>query len=257
MKLQAIRSLAQKVNEKVEGKLRKSHVDRNPDAGFHEDGEDHKSPASSSFETLNGTKRGICVPWNFEADDWALYQDAIDSGKLSWVYIWEMWKPKGLPDKINFIPMCRTADGVNDIEYHLQTHKSDKQVHRFLGFNEPDIDNQANISAKDASKLWKNKLLPLLPDFKQAKGGNFQIVSPAVSNGPNGLPFLEEFFDQLAGVEEARVDCIGIHYYGSNVEHFKMYVKNVFDKFQKPIRVTEFACTNWDTSNPVSEEDIL
>jgi hypothetical protein len=199
----------------------------------------------------SSSKRGICVPWNFEPGDFTLYQKAIDDGTISWLSNWEMWKPKGLPSNIIYIPQCRTANEAPQINDYLKVYESDSQVSGFLGFNEPDIDSQANLSAEKAVELWRQHVLPLKQTYPDLKVG-----SPAVSNGPGGIPWLTRFFDCLGGVQHSGVDHVAIHYYSPDVEHFKRYLTEAHRTFGLPVWVTEFACTQWDTSNPYSEAEV-
>jgi hypothetical protein len=84
-------------------------------------------PSSSS-----SAKRGISVPWNFKPTHFALYAPAIESGKLSWLFNWELWKPKGLPPKIIYTPQCRTAREADQIKPQLTRYLNDDQAQHFM-----------------------------------------------------------------------------------------------------------------------------
>jgi len=198
------------------------------------------------------SKRGICVPWNFEPADFELYKPAIESGRISWVGNWEMWKPKGIPENVTYVPQCRTANEANQIRAYLDGYKDDNQAQDWMGFNEPDIESQANLSVEDAVKLWKEHVLPT----KAAHPG-VRIGSPGISNAPEGINWLKRFFIELGGTGQSGVDHVVIHYYSPDVEHFKVYVQQVHNQFKLPVWVTEFGCTRWDPGNPPSEEEVL
>jgi Glycosyl hydrolase catalytic core len=198
------------------------------------------------------TKRGICVPWNFSPEDFRLYADAMEKGKIGWCGNWEMWKPNGLPSGLAYVPQCRTSKEAGQIHDYLNGYASDAQVSHFLGFNEPDIDSQADMSVEQAVELWKAHVLTM-----KAKHHNIRVGSPGISNGPGGIPWLQKFFQQLGGIERSGVDFIAIHYYGPDVTHFKDYVTQVANTFKKPIWLTEFACTNWNPAAPISNEDVI
>jgi hypothetical protein len=149
------------------------------------------------------SKRGFCIPWNFPADQFAIYSDAINSGAISWIYNWEMWKPQGIPSNVLFIPQCRTGQNVEDIAKYIPSWQDDEKTQDFLGFNEPDIKFQAHMSASQGVELWKQYILPIKQAYPSAKVG-----SPAVSNGPNGIQWLKDFFDAIGGTENAGVDHI-------------------------------------------------
>ena len=204
-------------------------------------------------------KRGICVPWDFAEEDWPLYQGAIDAGKISWVSNWEMWKPKGLPNNVTYVPTCRTGNEANQIGDYFKGYATDHQVADFLGFNEPDIPSQANMTVDQAVQLWKQHVLPMKAAMRgsDCKKGKVRIGSPGVSNAPQGIPFLRDFFRKLGGVDAAGVNHVSIHYYSPDVEHFKRYVTEAYEAFKRPVWVTEFACTNWNPGAPVPEEAVL
>jgi hypothetical protein len=197
------------------------------------------------------SKRGICVPWNFSSNDFKLYEPAIDGGRLSWLGNWEMWKPKGIPQKLIYIPQCRTGTEATQIVDYMHGYRRDDQVHGFLGFNEPDIATQANLTVDRAANLWKKHVLPLKAEFPDLK-----IGSPSVSNGPEGLPWLHSFIESLGGIEKSGIDHICLHHYSPTVQEFKKYVATAHDAFKLPVWVTEFACTRWDPFNQCTEQEV-
>ncbi|KAE9977826.1 hypothetical protein BLS_001105 [Venturia inaequalis] len=207
---------------------------------------DDPSPSSADI------KRGISVPRNFNPKHFAIYKGAIQSGKIGWLFNWEMWKPKGLPSSIMFVPQCRTAKEVDQIIPRIARSMYDDQTEHFLGFNEPCINTQANISVSEAVLLWKEHVLPLHSLFPSV-----HIGSPSIANGPHGLPWLISFISDLGGIQASGIDHISIHVYHSSFQAFKAYIEEIYDAFGLPIWVTEFACTNWDLECPVGESEVL
>jgi hypothetical protein len=198
-------------------------------------------------------KRGIAIPWDFRPAHFALYQPALSAGTLSWATNWELWKPAGLPPAARFVPQCRTGDKAAELADYLAAHAGDEQVHDILlGFNEPDIPGQANLAVDAAVALWREHVLPLRARFPALRVG-----SPAVSNAPQGLRWLDAFFAALGGVAAAGVDFVAVHYYSPDAAHFGRYVADVHRRFGAPVWVTEFACTDWDPAAPPSEGQVL
>ena len=191
------------------------------------------------------------VPWNFSPDEFQLYQDAIDEGKISWCGNWEMWKPQGLPQTLQYIPQVRTAKEADQIGGYLSGYHADGSLHGFVGFNEPDISSQADMSVETAVDFWSKHVLPAKKNIP-----SFTLGSPAISNGPNGIPWLKDFIHRLGGIEKASIDVIVIHYYSPNVEHFKQYVQEVYNTFGKPLWINEFACTTFNPSAAPSEDEV-
>jgi hypothetical protein len=89
-----------------------------------------------------------------------------------------------------------------------------------LGFNEPNIGSQSNLSAQTAADMWGE-----LESFADSRSGPpLKLVSPAVnfcsgtchSDGP--IDYLNDFFNACDG---CRVDYIAFHVYvncGANEE---------------------------------------
>ncbi|MGH3248640.1 MAG: glycosyl hydrolase, partial [Trebonia sp.] len=109
-----------------------------------------------------------------------------------------------------------------------------------LGFNEPDLGSQSNMSVSQALSLWP-KLM--------ATG--MTLGSPAVASGaatPGG--WLDQF---MTGAEARgyRVDFITVHWYGGDfaagpaVQELQSYLQAIRTRYHLPIWVTEFALTSY------------
>lgn len=106
-----------------------------------------------------------------------------------------------------------------------------------MGFNEPDIAAQANLSPSAAVAAWRKYLQPYADRVK--------LGSPAVCNGAEplmGLNWLSAFLDACQG---CTIDFVTIHWYGlandDGVEHFKDHVTKAKDTAQgREVWITEF-----------------
>ncbi|XVV10638.1 sigma-70 family RNA polymerase sigma factor [Actinoplanes sp. CA-131856] len=201
------------------------------------------SPTPSKTPTLKPTsaapivipakeskKKGVGV-WKFTGSKAAL----ADVG-AGWYY---NWGPNNNdvpgPSGVEFVPMVWGKANVTDAT--LSEVKKEGDV--LLGFNEPDMGGQANMTVEDALAAW-----PKL----QATG--MRLGSPSVAYGgdtPGG--WLDRF---MSGAEAKgyRVDFITLHWYGSDfsaaaVNQFLGYVDAVHKRYNKPIWVTEFGLMNF------------
>ncbi|XVU23425.1 sigma-70 family RNA polymerase sigma factor [Actinoplanes sp. CA-054009] len=201
------------------------------------------SPTPSKTPTLKPTsaapivipakeskKKGVGV-WKFTGSKAAL----ADVG-AGWYY---NWGPNNNdvpgPSGVEFVPMVWGKANVTDAT--LSEVKKEGDV--LLGFNEPDMGGQANMSVEDALAAW-----PKL----QATG--MRLGSPSVAYGgdtPGG--WLDRF---MSGAKNKgyRVDFITLHWYGSDfsaaaVNQFLGYVDAVHKRYNKPIWVTEFGLMNF------------
>jgi hypothetical protein len=105
-----------------------------------------------------------------------------------------------------------------------------------LGFNEPDLGAQANMSPERAAASWRK--------FIQPFAGKAKLVSPAITNG--GAPLGQDWMDRfLKACNDCTIDAIAIHIYdsASNVGYFKNYIADVGKKYNKPTWVTEFGAS--------------
>jgi hypothetical protein len=118
-----------------------------------------------------------------------------------------------------------------------------------LGFNEPDLSSQSNMSVNQALDLW-----PQLEATGQTLG------SPAVASGaatPGG--WLDQF---MSGAKTGgyRVDFIALHWYGGEiatadaVSQLKSYLQAVWDRYHKPIWLTEYALINFSNGTHYPSE---
>jgi autotransporter-associated beta strand protein len=102
-----------------------------------------------------------------------------------------------------------------------------------LGYNEPDSCSQANISVADALAIW--------PSLMQS---GLRVGAPAVSDSGlagEGLDWLYNFMNQATN-RGYRVDYIPIHWYkcGQSAASFSNYLYTVYQKYGRPIWVTEW-----------------
>jgi hypothetical protein len=105
-----------------------------------------------------------------------------------------------------------------------------------LGFNEPDLSSQSNMTVDSALSLWP-----------QLESTGSTLGSPAVaSGGATAGGWLDRFMSGAAA-KGYRVDFITLHWYGSDfttmnaVNQLQTYIQAVYDRYHKPIWLTEFA----------------
>jgi hypothetical protein len=194
----------------------------------------------------NPYKVGIGT-WDFDAKATALHD--LDKFDFSWYTNWRpepLWSPtgEGLGDP-RFVPMVW---GKADLTATNIKSLKDTKSGYLLGFNEPDNPEQANLSVKEAIKLWP----------KLMKTG-LELGSPACMTdqtmGKNS--WLGKFMDQIEkkGYE---VDFVAVHYYTENpsIAEFKKFLTDVYNEYGKPIWVTEWALVDWDNTDRFKVKEI-
>ncbi|MFE6769880.1 glycoside hydrolase family protein [Streptomyces fimicarius] len=166
---------------------------------------------------------------------------ALRDVNVSWFYNWASGT-EGLtvPEGVEFVPMIWGAASVTDEEL---ARAAASGTH-LLGFNEPDLPEQANLSVEQVLDLW-----PRL----EATG--LRLGAPAVAYGgdtPGG--WLDRF---MTGAEQRglRVDFIPLHWYGADFgpdapAHLRSYLDAVAERYGKPVWLTEYALIDFTGPEP-------
>lgn len=190
---------------------------------------------------LGTSKRGLAF------NDASLLNTFIGKFKYGWSYNWGATGPSHGPE---FVPMLwgpKMFDKWSDsVEKSLSSGATN-----LLGFNEPDLPEQANMSPQEAAKAWKTHMNPYSDRAK--------LGSPAVTNGDGdmGLNWLRSFFDACAG--DCTVDFLAVHWYSSasEVEGFKSHVRDAVKLAREQgisdVWVTEFQGQGGDEEKFVEE----
>ncbi|MFJ5881491.1 sigma-70 family RNA polymerase sigma factor [Kitasatospora cineracea] len=187
-------------------------------------------------------RKGVGV-WSF-----AGASQALAASGAGWYYTWGTQHPGiSTPASASFVPMIWGASSVTDAAL-AQARANGPYL---LGFNEPDMAAQSNLTVDRALELW-----PQLMRAGQTLG------SPAVAYGadtPGG--WLDRF---MAGADAKgyRVDFITLHWYGGDfrtpqaVQQLTSYLEAVHRRYRKPIWLTEYALIDFSggTRFPSAEQ---
>jgi hypothetical protein len=171
-------------------------------------------------------KRGL----SYNNANWANYFKGYP--QVTWGYNWG-WPSNGLDASFEFVPMLWGLPTADDPSWTAAATAA-KNV---LGYNEPDLNSQANIIPSDGAAGYRRFFQPL--------AGKVQLGGPAVTNAGNGvLPYMG-----LGWLDSFLADCIGcqidfmpIHWYdNATAASFQAYVTEAHSRSGgKPIWVTEF-----------------
>ncbi|MDI3320938.1 glycosyl hydrolase [Pinibacter soli] len=181
--------------------------------------------------TFTTKKRGAAFSTGTSTGFWA---DNIKNLNANWYYTWgtttglDPDAPKG----IEFVPMFWSHTNVTqaNIDVVNQMYR-DGKIFFVLGFNEPDLTAESNMSVSQALDDWETLCNKLDPGIK--------LVSPAVS-WP-GAAWFDQF---MQGVQQRnlRVDYIALHIYmGQSPSTYATQVSNIYNKYSKRVWITEFA----------------
>jgi hypothetical protein len=173
---------------------------------------------------------------------------AAFSAGVGWWYNWAA--TTSAPDNgVSFVPMAWDEASVN------AAFPAGSPF--ILGFNEPNFKAQANLTAEQAAAQWKT-----LQNNARAVG--VPLVSPAVNfcgpaancNGTDPYAYLKAFF---AACNDCRVDYVAVHWYNCDVASLRDYLEpggslEGFEQFNRPIWLTEFACSIGGDSSVAGQE---
>lgn len=195
-------------------------------------------------------KRG--VSFNFtNIQDLPLLSPAI-----SWSYNWAndqnstaaLWFDT---NDMDFCPMCWNGSySAAKIRQYVQEHPNTKYL---LGFNEPNLTDQCNMTPAQAAGPWQEVVA-------LAKELNLKLLSPAMNYGTlagyhDPIKWLDEFFAQ-PNVSLDDIHAIAIHCYMTSPSAVKEYIKK-FEKYGKPIWMTEFCAWDPVPSNVEKQMDYM
>ncbi|GAA3304780.1 hypothetical protein GCM10020218_105020 [Dactylosporangium vinaceum] len=186
------------------------------------------SPSASRTSGPSVKKKGVST-WQFTG-----LSDAMRNVGSGWYYNWSP-DNDSMPAPAEFVPMIWGAANVTD----TTLAKVRTEGTTLLGFNEPDMQGQANMTVEQALSLW-----PRL----QSTG--MRLGSPAVAWGGDQAGGWLDRFMTGARQQNKRVDFITLHWYGSDfsdaaVGQFLGYVQRVHDRYNLPIWITEYGLMNF------------
>lgn len=184
------------------------------------------------------SRRGVSYSFSITTDV------ALLTPGISWFYNWAPDISSTLSSaltgtKIDFFPMAWNGSfDPNRIRNFKALHPECQYI---LGFNEPNLTDQANMTPTAAAAQWNN-LAALANELKM------KLISPAMNYGTlpgysDPIVWLDEFFTK---VPLSEVDGIAIHCYMGNASALASYVKR-FKKYGKPIWLTEFC--GWESNS--------
>jgi hypothetical protein len=189
------------------------------------------TPAPAATQVVSGPKKGVAT-WSFGAA-----QQALAASGASWYYNWAS-SPSGIssPPGVSYVPQIWGAANVTSAT--LAQVKTEGNF--LLGFNEPDLSSQSNLSVSQALSLWP-----------QLEATGMTLGSPAVASGGDVAGGWLDQFMSGATARGYRVDFITLHWYGSDfdptdaVSQLQGYVEAVWNRYHKPIWLTEFGLANF------------
>ncbi|XP_071150704.1 uncharacterized protein [Mytilus edulis] len=174
-------------------------------------------------------KKGVGIAWSPQ-------YHCTDEATFTNTHWWYDWRQS--PERMHFFNHCpvNTRAGyvpmVNGRHFEKGINIS-ANAQYLLGFNEPDHHDQSNLTVAQAVVMWR--------ELEKHASGKI-LVSPAVTN----LNWLQHFLHQC---HNCRVDHVAVHAYRCDAHQLMTYLKDAWNRFHKPIWLTEFACPHTTSVN--------
>ena len=166
----------------------------------------------------------------------------ITGVNAGWYYDWGLGAN---PDVAHaeFVPMFWSGGSVNANNIQKVVNNSSSEY--VLGFNEPERDDQSNMTVATAISRWG--------DLQTLRDNGFKLVSPAPSDTADGRQWLSEFMTAVDADPNLEVDEVAFHWYGSvnpgnptgSANAFLNKVDQYHNAYGRPVWVTEFAGIDW------------
>jgi len=142
------------------------------------------------------------------------------------------------PEAVEFIPQVYGVPGRG--RRAKETAKEPvvpKEYNTILGWNEPNLHDQADIPPKEAAVAWRKF---------QKKYHDRVLVAPSTA-GTNATGWFDAFMEACKGLGGCRFDYLATHHYKvESAEKTMKTLKDYSDRYdKKPIWLTEFAV--WKT----------
>lgn len=164
--------------------------------------------------------------------------EKVASLNPAWYYTWNS-KPISGVDR-PFVPMVWGE--TTAMRGYVMNALQGKPEDCLLGFNEPDRDDQSNLTVGRAVDLWQYLV-----------NTGCRLGSPATAS--NALKE-DSWFAQFMA-QSPKVDFIAIHWYSApNPGNLLSLVDGLHAKYGLPIWITEFAVADWKIPNKYTPEQV-
>lgn len=180
----------------------------------------------SNIRTFYVSKKGMSV-------DCKNVDYALSNMGESWYYNWSTEPYAQYTSASEFVPMV--WNGSQTSMDWLNTANA-QGYDKVLGFNEPDLDTQANMEVEEAVSLWE-----------QFTDSGLSLGAPVTAQWASSSTWLESFMEQAG----EQTDFIPMHLYmgypdKTQVKAVLDEIKNTYRKYRKPVWVTEIAFASSD-----------
>ena len=218
------------------------------------------TPSGTTPAQVKSLKKGFVYDLKINGSVNPLFNTQMNSLNLGWYYTWGSAGSPGLTLSLDFPPMIWGAPDATPANLAaLPTGYSN-----LLAFNEPDGNQpgaQSNIPVPQVLQLWQNFMT------LKSTNSNLRIGSVACSQNPlatsytpndGSPPISTSYFDNLWAaltVNWWTPDFICLHWYAPpDAAGFLAWIDNIWQKYNKPIWITEMCVADWSATSSTPEK---
>lgn len=214
---------------------------------------DQDFTVTETMRQKRSSKRGISG--NLQLPE---YDFKLVSPGLGWFYTWGNSCPANVTLEqmeeydVTFFPMIWNNNySLSEIQRYKSAYPKAQYV---LAYNEPNLTDQANMTPTQAAANWGK----VKADVASC---GMKLISPALNYGTlpdyhDPIKWMDEFL-ACDGVSLDDFEAIALHCYMPNVSGLRSFVR-LFDKYDKPIYMTEFCHANGAiTNNAYTQETFM
>ncbi|KAE8230502.1 hypothetical protein CF326_g4494 [Tilletia indica] len=220
----------------------------------------HKPKVSVGIQVSNKGSNGGLIPFGLKAG--ITGEDGLEA-LAPYIGSYSNWKPKPwspeAPKDVLFMPMVWGSGQSSSHDAELlhtfrslfsATGLSRKAAPKVvIGFEEPDCPTghgSSGVSVSTGARVWNQVMAPL-------KQEGTILASPSMCKQTD-----EDWLTPFKEKIDVHWDVTNVHVNQDNVEDVKREIDYYWDKYRKPIYVTEFACVHvhdhWD---PVTDQSLI
>ena len=199
------------------------------------------------IEVKVSIKKGVGMSTNTNIGVW--WKNLVNL-KVHWFYTWGGFlsdaQMENLPKNVEFVPMAWNGAAVTEANIaRWNALYEEGKINYLLGFNEPDLTDEANMSVELAIERWTFLCERINPGIK--------LISPVTSYPSlTETSWMVRFMNEVEA-RDLRVDYIGVHIYNPpTVSNFTTPLKNVYERWGKKIWLTELGVRDDNTGGVVA-----
>jgi hypothetical protein len=206
------------------------------------------TPSRAPSRRVQVTAKAVSSKKGAAMGPFAAAKTALTDSGVGWYYDWAV-DPQGIsaPSRVSFTPMIWGSAAATSTNLTRAKTLGDT----LLGFNEPDMAAQSNMTPDQALALWP-----------QLEATGMRLGSPAPAYGADTDGSWFDQFMKGAQSKGYRVDFLALHWYGSDfttdaaVSQLKQYIEAVYNRWHKPIWLTEYALIKFGATStyPTDEQ---